>query len=282
MKSSNNRDPNKHELYELYIKQNLSKAEIRKILNLGNKKLTDLLKKYYIQKPPEVINRNISKKLQGHEPTAKKKHHIPLEKLKYLYKNQHMTIGQIARAYNCSYCSIRRCLEEAHLIKSDKESKKDRIFRARQRYGVDHVSQTLEWKQKHYETQKANNTFNTSQPEEEVYLLLIKKFGKRNVLRQYRSEFYPFNCDFYIKSLDLYIEFQGSWTHYKEPFSLWNYQHLNKLREWKYKSQYSEYYKEAIRTWTIRDPIKRKIAKKNKLKWAEFFTVKDLRKWLNE
>jgi hypothetical protein len=280
MKSSNNKDPNKHELYDLYITQNLSKQQIRKLTKLGNKKLTDLLQKYGIKKSPDVINKNISKKLQGHEPTTKRKP-LPRDKIIDVYKHHHKSPEQIAEMLNCSHGIIRRRLKEAGLEKSQKEQRKDRIIRSQEKYGVDHVSQTEEWKQRHYEAQKANNTFNTSQPEEYVNAILEKKFGKKNVVRQYKSELYPFKCDFYIKNLDLYIEYQGSWVHYHEPFNILNYRHLNQLREWKYRSQFSDYYKEAIKTWTIRDPIKRKIAKKNKLKWAEFFTVKDLLKWIN-
>jgi len=45
-----------------------------------------------------------------------------------------------------------------------------------------------------------------SQPEEDSYELLVDKFGYSEVIRQYRSEKYPFFCDFYIPCLDLYIE----------------------------------------------------------------------------
>ena len=63
------------------------------------------------------------------------------------------------------------------------------------------------------ETKRLNGTFNTSKPEEDAYVLLCDHFSKDDVIRQYYSEKYPFNCDFYIKSLDTYIECNFNWTH---------------------------------------------------------------------
>lgn len=59
---------------------------------------------------------------------------------------------------------------------------------------------------------KKNGTYKKSKKEDECYELLIKKYD--NVIRQYRDENrYPFNCDFYIPNEDLFIEFNGYWTH---------------------------------------------------------------------
>ena len=45
---------------------------------------------------------------------------------------------------------------------------------------------------------RANNTFNTSRPEEEYYQKLVNKYGVDDVVRWYSDERYPFACDFYI------------------------------------------------------------------------------------
>ena len=42
-------------------------------------------------------------------------------------------------------------------------------------------------------------------------LKIIK--GNEDIIRQYKSDLYPFACDFYIPSLDLYIECNYHWTH---------------------------------------------------------------------
>jgi len=148
--------------------------------------------------------------------------------------------------------------------------------------------------EKRYNTMKKNNSFTKSQDEEYIAELLYKKFGKRNVIRQYCDPRYinPYNsrlfhCDFYIKSLDLFIEYQGTWTHGKEPFnarkkahreivSLWE----KKAKEINFKGEFKEQFLRAKQIWTYRDPLKREIAKQNNLNWKEFFTVRDLKEWL--
>lgn len=138
-------------------------------------------------------------------------------------------------------------------------------------------------KLKEYLTKKKNNTFNTSKDEEYIYNQLTKKF--KAILRQYKSEKYPFRCDFYIPALDLYIEYQGTWSHgkYKREllgaFDKRNNKHIRIYNMWKEKAIYSKQYKQALNTWTIRDPLKRQTAKQNNLNWIEFFTIKEFENW---
>ena len=66
-------------------------------------------------------------------------------------------------------------------------------------------------------TRRKNGTMHYSKPEHDIKDLLIKKFI--TVYYQYRSQKYPFNCDFYIPTLDLYIEYQGHWTHGSKIFN---------------------------------------------------------------
>jgi len=79
-------------------------------------------------------------------------------------------------------------------------------------------------------------------------------------------------CDFYIPSKDLFIELQLSWTHGSKPFVENNIDCQNQLNIWRQKSLTSDYYKNAIETWTIRDVKKRNIAKQNKLNYIEVWT----------
>ena len=89
---------------------------------------------------------------------------------------------------------------------------------------------------------------------------------------QYKSELYPFNCDFYIKSLDLYIEVQGTWMHGGHPFDENNQEDINKLNFWKEKN--TKQYIYACDIWTIKDVEKRNIAKQNNLNYLEIFSIK--------
>ena len=147
------------------------------------------------------------------------------------------------------------------------------------KYGVDHPSKSEIVKLKIYKTHKRNNSFNTSKPEIKLLEILQNNFSKFDIEYQYKSPKYPYNCDFYIKSLDLYIELQGSWTHGKAPFDPKNPDHIKKLNDWILKSQTSRFYRNAIDVWTRADVEKRKIALENNLNYIEVFdseTFKEL------
>lgn len=119
---------------------------------------------------------------------------------------------------------------------------------------------------KQYTTKKKNNSFNTSRLEEDYYQTLLHKYDKDDIIRQYSvDERYPFNCDFYIKSEDKFIELQGTWCHGGHPFDAKNESDIKILNEWKEKAKISDYFKSAIHIWTETDPLKIKIAKENNL-----------------
>lgn len=103
------------------------------------------------------------------------------------------------------------------------------------KYGVDNYSKTKEYQEKCYRTLKKNMTFNSSKQEDLVYEKLLKKFSKEDIIRQYHSKEYPFNCDFYIKSLKLYIECHFYVSHYYEPFDCTKEEHLKELEKLKQK-----------------------------------------------
>ena len=129
-----------------------------------------------------------------------------------------------------------------------------------------------------YETRRKNGTFTTSKPEEEIYEKLCVKFGKENIIRQYKTELYPYCCDFYISSIDTYIEYQGTWTHGFKPFTEDDIVCQQQLEKWK--SKKTKYYENAIYVWTNLDVRKRTTAKQNKLNYLEFFNMQQFEEWL--
>ena len=149
-----------------------------------------------------------------------------------------------------------------------------------ERYGVTNYCKTEEYQYKSNATKRKNGTFNTSQPEEDMYKLLCKCFGKRQVKRQYRSDLYPFSCDFYLPKFDLYIEYNGSWTHGGEPYNPRKKSHKLQLQSWVDKD--TTYYSNAIQVWTSRDPLKRKTASNNNLRYIEFWSFEQVQDWLNK
>lgn len=125
-------------------------------------------------------------------------------------------------------------------------------------------------------TKKKNNSFHTSQVEDEFYQFLVQHLGSADVIRQYRSEVYPFDCDFYISSLDLYIELNLTWTHNDHPFDETNTNDIQTLENMRKKAETSDYYKCAIETWTIRDVKKLKTAQLNKLNYKYVYNNEEL------
>lgn len=144
-----------------------------------------------------------------------------------------------------------------------------------EKYGVNNYTQTKEYLQKSYATRKKNHTFNSSKPEDIFYQKLVEKYGEQNIIRQYKDIRYPFMCDFYIKSLDQFIELNLHWTHGGHLFDPNNLNDLKKLERWKEKAKYSNYYKNAIETWTKRDLNKIYIAQKAKINYKAIYSFKE-------
>ena len=149
-----------------------------------------------------------------------------------------------------------------------------------EKYGVDFYSKTDEFNMKRFTTMFKNNNcgYNKSKQEDQVYELLLNKFNE--VKRYYCNILYPWQCDFYIPSLNLYIEYNGHWTHGGMPFDNNNIICIEKLQQWQEKAKNSKYYKNAINTWTIYDVKKRNIAKKNNLNYIEFWNISSVKKWI--
>ena len=148
------------------------------------------------------------------------------------------------------------------------------------KYGVDSYAKSQAYKdfihnhreeisQKQYETKKKNNSFNISAKEDYLFVLLDKNFD--NVIRQYKSEKYPFACDFYIPSFDLYIEYNGNWTHGNHPYNETDNNDIIRKAFIEEKSQTSKFYMNALHVWTISDVHKRNTAMNNCLNYLEIY-----------
>lgn len=154
-----------------------------------------------------------------------------------------------------------------------------------EKYGVDCVlkrddvvklKNSEEIKKKQYNTKKKNNSFNSSKPEKKFETKLRKLFP--DLKTQYKSKVYPFSCDYYIPELDLYIEYNGTWTHGGHFFDKDNQEDLDKLEKWKNKN--TKYYNSAIKTWTQRDILKLETAIKNHLNYVVWFNQEQAYEWL--
>ena len=170
-----------------------------------------------------------------------------------------------------------------------------------EKYGVENPMQTQYYKnlissilssneiqEKIYNTKLLNNSFNISYQEDVCFDLLKEKYS--DCIRQYKSDLYPYNCDFYIPSLDLYIEYNGSHYHHYHPFNINDDNDINELNRLKEKAENSNAHKNGkksqydniIYTWTILDLKKRNIAQQNNLNYIEFWNMNEVKEWINK
>lgn len=149
------------------------------------------------------------------------------------------------------------------------------------KYIDEKINEVLKGKENYNKEEEYSNKRFNSKEEEILYEKLCKKFGKDNILKEYKSKEYPWHCDFYIKDKNLFLEYQGTWSHFG---SAWKgtlgqkvklSEMLKKLTE-KNRTRYTA----AIKNWTVMDSAKRKWANDHKLNWFEFFNMKDMNKWI--
>ena len=264
-------------LEELYINQNMMVIEIAETLGYKKDLIRDKLRKYKITKPKKLHVANIKRSCIQ----------------KYGVQNGGWTKDSKEKIRKTNLAKY-----GVEWYKQDKNNQKECEERLKQKYGVINVFQLEEIKEKSKKTnllkfgceynmqnenirkrvqitKRTNGTFKSSCEEDKIYNMLLTKFAC--IKRQYSSDVYPFMCDFYIPEIDLYIEHQGYWSHGKHAFNPDDEKDRIRLDSWKAKG--TEIYNNAINTWTIRDPLKRKTAEENNLNWVEFFTIEEFNKW---
>lgn len=216
---------NRDELYNLYIEQQLTSKEIAEIYGCTSKAIRNWLYKFDIPVRPMAD----AVKLQ-------RSHWTPEQEL--------------ARAQKYHQTWVNKPQEEKDLATQKRldhpnTNSPDSLYRAQL-------------------TRLNNKTTNISKSEEDfLNKLLILGFEKDDIIHpyygpKYGDNRYPFNCDFYIPSKDLFIEYQGHQTHGPEPYDENNPKHLELL----IKYQDNGY---DMSTWFKRDPNKIKLAKENKI-----------------
>ena len=257
------------------------------------------LKRDYIKNPLQLLQKRNNK-----NKPYKEYEYIEKDDLYYLFIDCHLSTTMLGKEFfKIKPDVISKQLKYYNISKSREQIQNDRKYTNKLKYGVDNVMkleiirqkmyetnykkydskssmQNNLIKNKSYQTKKKNNSFNTSKPEEEIYKLLQEKYGE--TFRQYKSELYPFRCDFYIPSIDTYIEYQGFKSHNYEPYDVNNINHQDKIKKWNEYCRYNKSYLGYLKVWTVTDPLKRQIAKDNNLKWIEFFNMNQFMEWYNK
>lgn len=109
-------------------------------------------------------------------------------------------------------------------------------------------------------TKKDNGTFNTSSYETICYKALCESYGEEDIIREYDTDYrYKFKCDFYIKSMDLFIELNIHPSHWEHRFDCNNPEDLAVLED--LKTSNTDWSKMIVDVWANRDFKKCKCAK---------------------
>lgn len=228
-----------------------------------------------------------NKGLKTNKPSINSKN-LSKDELYNLYINQMMTSEEIAKIYNCSSKTVRNWLNkyeipvrsisdsvklerskwppEKELNRSRKfhqtwvdkpQAEKDELIKKRMSSPNINSPEAI---LKSYNTKIRKGTSNQSKSENEfLHKLEILGIDKDNIIHHYiDTNRYPYNCDFYIKSKDLFIEYQGHWTHGPDIFNKNDENQLNYLIKMQDKGINMD-------TWINRDPKKLNTALKNKI-----------------
>lgn len=217
---------------------------------------------------------------------GKKNKKLNLDKnlLFHLYYNQKKSTTEIGKELNCSSVCVknymkqygfkRRTNSESVKIQRTHWSQEQEDARTR-KYLITWSNKTDEEKRAQIKNmhQNANtpnaiakarmtklkhNSYTKSKAEDTFYKKLKLFIDNDDIIRGYIDPRYPFNCDFYIKSKDLFIEYQGHWTHGDEPFDSTNINHINYV-------SYMQLKNKDMSTWYIRDVKKLNKAKESKI-----------------
>ena len=150
----------------------------------------------------------------------------------------------------------------------------------RSNYGVDNPLKSKEIKEKQLNTLRRNGNFNSSKAEEEFYIIACNCFGADNVIREYNKDTrYPFCCDFYIPSEDLFIELNLHPSHGEHPFDANNEEDVKLLETLEEKDD--DWSRMIIDVWANRDVKKIQTAVSNNLNYITIYSYKDYENLVN-
>ena len=205
-------------LYDLYINQQLTSKEVADIFGCTSKSIRNYLIKYSI-------------------PVRQGSEAIKLERTKWTKEKEEERVKKFMQTW----------LDTPNELKREYTAKRTKNINSPEAIA------------KSKETKLKNGTYKMSIAENEFYKQLCLFVDESDIIRGYiDKQRYPFNCDFYVKSKDLFIEYQGHQTHGYEPYDASNPEH------WVYCDFLHDHHYSSD-TFTIRDPNKIATAKQHKI-----------------
>ena len=180
---------------------------------------------------------------------------------------------------NLKKYGVEHAMQVSEIAKKSAENRQNTMM---EKYGAKNSVEIPEIRNMIFEARRKNNTLNTSEPEVMLGCLLREKFGDSDVIsNKIIDNRYPYHVDFYIKSLDLFIELNYFWKHGNHEFNQNNPEDIKLLEIYIEKAKYDDEYKTAIEQWTLSDKEKIKTAIDNKLNYKIFWNKHDGDAWLD-
>ena len=117
-----------------------------------------------------------------------------------------------------------------------------------------------------------------SKDEDYIYDKLVEKYG--TVKRQYKDEErYPWECDFYIPSEDLFIEYLKHWSHGRRKYDPKDDQCKEDKKWLEKKAKDNEFYKRTLTQWTEKDPEKEEFAYDHGVNLVVLYNMREFNTW---
>ncbi len=208
-----------------------------------------------------------------------KEHSLKKYGVEYPAQNEQIKIKQANTCFNRynSYfpCQNKQILSKMINTKLEKYGEIGYNEKARntfyKKHGVNYPFQLPEILEKCHKSAIINGTEHKSYPEDKLNEILSELYN--DVKHNIKTEKYPYWCDFYIPEFNLYIEYQGFWTHGTHLFNELNTDDIN-LKQILEKKEGLEY-KNYLKNWTIKDVEKYNVAKKNKINFLSLYYICD-------
>ena len=304
------RSINYEEFINYYITENHSRKETLKYFNITNAGFSKFRDHFSIKKP-KLLSHEINKKtclekygdptynnIQQNKKTCMEKYGVEnvFQRQEVIEKIKNKHIEEYGSTENYYKHIVAKGIETqiekyGKLYSKTEEFKKKQEETFLKKYGVRCPMHSEEIKSKYnfkensekaFQTRIKNGTTNTSKPQQILYNELINIFGMQDIFVEYKEERYPYHCDFYIKSLDLFIELNLFFTHGVSSktkahlFNPDNEDDIELLHIWEQRAQTSTFYKNAIYVWTVRDVNKHNIAIENNLNYKELYSLEEM------
>lgn len=237
----------------------------------------------------ELGRQNSSKVAKRLNPLIMKQNHEKYDKIVWCKKCQTNTKHIIG--IGCMSCYNKSESHKESIIKSVKEKYgeeyinvyqvpeiKEKITKqSLEKYGTSNPGNSREARIKANYTMRGNGNGSSCEDMFEQYLI----DNNINYKKQYKSEKYPFLCDFYLIDSDTYIELNIYWSHNNHYFDSSNKNDIKTLELWKQKAKEGhKQYQNAINVWTNKDLQKRQIAIDNNLNYIVLWTVEEVKNFM--